>query len=119
METLEMNMTPDQVKKMIQTVDLDGNGDVSIEEFIGLMVSIRSKNKFIKTDNQIREAFSLVDYDGDGKIGPKDVVDLFLDIDEVITLNTAEEMIRSVSRNQEGGHVTISEFFALVKEPDC
>jgi Ca2+-binding EF-hand superfamily protein len=117
METLEMNMSPDQVKKMIQTVDVDGNGDVSLEEFVRLMVSIRSKNKFIKTDHQIKDAFALVDVDRDGKLGPDDLVALFLDVGEVITLENAQEMVIAVSK-KEDGFVTMSDFHALIREAD-
>jgi calmodulin len=118
MDTLEMNMTPDQVKRMIQTVDVDGNGDVSLEEFIRLMVSIRSKNRFISSDSQIKEAFSVVDLDRDGLIGPDDLVALFVEVGEVITYETAQEMIAAVSKNKEDPKVGISDFIVLLKDHD-
>jgi calmodulin len=118
MDTLEMNMTPDQVKRMIQTVDVDGNGDVSLEEFIRLMVSIRSKNRFISSDSQIKEAFSVVDLDKDGLIGPDDLVALFVEVGEVITYEMAQEMIAAVSKNKEDPRVGISDFTFLLKDHD-
>ena len=43
-----------------------GDNDVSIDEFIKLMVKIRAKSRFLQNEQQIQEAFDIIDEDGDG-----------------------------------------------------
>jgi Ca2+-binding EF-hand superfamily protein len=115
METLEMNMTRQQVKNMIQSVDVNGDGDVSLEEFIKLMVSIRRKNKFLSNDAQIRKAFLMVDEDKDGSIGAEDLMALFKEVGDEISYEVAVEMLMAASSLQEA-HVEMKDFIQLMKQ---
>ncbi len=75
MNSLNMNTNEKDVKEMIMAVDVDGisqqldilgDGDISIDEFIKLMVKIRAKSRFLQNEEQIQEAFDMLDEDGDG-----------------------------------------------------
>ncbi|KAJ3271200.1 calmodulin-like 3 [Terramyces sp. JEL0728] len=80
MEGIGMDITLEQSKLMIKEVDQDGNGDVSIEEFIKIMVRYRQNKKFLQTDADINEAFTICDTDNDGSIGINDLMALFEEI---------------------------------------
>lgn len=84
MEGIGMDITPEQSRLMIKEVDQDGNGDVSIEEFIKIMVRYRKNKKFLQTEADINEAFSICDLDNDGSIGINDLMTMFEEIGYVV-----------------------------------
>lgn len=92
-----------------------GDNDVSIDEFILLMVRIRSKATFLRSDDQIVEAFELADQDEDGCIGAEDLAQLFKDIGETVSMEDCESMVYSVC-GIFNGKVTLDQFKKFVLE---
>ncbi|KAI8894306.1 hypothetical protein BC833DRAFT_512282, partial [Globomyces pollinis-pini] len=93
MESLGMKLSTKQIRFMIRELDINGDGDVSIDEFFRLIASFKSKKKFLETDLEITEAFLLVDADKNGVIDVEDLMALFEDVGEPISTKVAHEMI--------------------------
>merc|ERR1712244_213443 len=57
------------VKKMVKAVDVDGNGTIDLDEFIGLLRT-KKTGKYAKMtmEDELREAFKVFDTDGNGSI---------------------------------------------------
>jgi len=115
MGRLGFQTKPEHIKAMIQSVDTDGDNDVSIEEFIQLMARIRAKGAFFQNDDQIEDAFYMADYDNDYQLGTLDLFQLFKDIGESVSLEDCKSMIYSVCGHYEGS-VSLEQFSKLAKE---
>ncbi|KAJ3303033.1 calmodulin-like 3 [Kappamyces sp. JEL0829] len=118
MLSLNMNFEESQVKDMIKTVDVDGDGDVSIDEFIKLMVRIRAKSTFLRTQEQIDEAFQLTDQDEDGYIGCMDLYNLYQDIGENVSMEECKNIILSICGDifyKDDVRVSLQQFTLLAK----
>ena len=67
MRSLNMDPTEEELKEMIDEVDLDGNGEIDFEEFVTLME--KQTNTVEETDEElVLRAFKSFDKDHDGKI---------------------------------------------------
>jgi Ca2+-binding EF-hand superfamily protein len=68
--SLNLDPTEEEIKEMIDEVDLDGNGEIDFEEFVTLM-NRRSKQTDI--EDEIFNAFKVFDKEGNGLISITDL----------------------------------------------
>eukprot|EP00842_Homolaphlyctis_polyrhiza_P001481 jgi/Hompol1/2333/HPOL_002175-RA len=102
MKSLGLEVSEKEILKMMQQIDDDCSGEISITEFVQLMATVRTRGGIIETEADIREAFGLVDADGDGFIGAQDLVQAFSSIGEKITVEQAMDMIRVTDSDLDG-----------------
>ena len=90
MRTLGQNPTEAELHVMIQEVDIDGNGEIDFDEFVGLMVK-----KLNETDTQEEfvEVFEIFDKDGDDQINQRDLMATLKEMGENVTEADVREMI--------------------------
>eukprot|EP01083_Nonionella_stella_P020473 56749_1 len=88
--------TKKEIKKMFKAVDIDGNGTIDLDEFIGLL---RTK-KTGKYDNmsyadELKAEFQLFDTDGNGEIDAEELSTVMQALGEKVSKKYIEFMIKS------------------------
>ena len=99
MRSLGRNPAEAELKRMIQEVDSDGNGEVDFQEFLTMMTH---KMHNIDTEDEMREAFKLFDRDGNGDISPAELKQVMNNLGERLTEAEVDLMIREVDANGDG-----------------
>ena len=99
MRSLGRNPAEAELKRMIQEVDSDGNGEVDFQEFLTMMTH---KMHNIDTEDEMREAFKLFDRDGNGYISPAELKQVMNNLGERLTEAEVDLMIREVDANGDG-----------------
>ena len=88
---LGYNPTKERIKELVNEIDLNGDGQVSFDEFLCLMVkTLRDEDE---AEEELVEVFRRFDLDNDGKIGWEDLVLVFTELGYTIDAKEAKEMI--------------------------
>ncbi|KAL8213751.1 hypothetical protein R6Q57_003200 [Mikania cordata] len=104
-------ISSEEVSSMINEIDVDGDGSISLEEF-GVISSAFGPPS---CDGEIRGAFEFFDTDRDGRITAGELLAGFKSIgDEECTLEDCRRMISSVDKNGDG--IVCFEDFTLMME---
>ncbi|CAI2377112.1 unnamed protein product [Moneuplotes crassus] len=90
MRTLGQNPTEAELNEMIQEVDVDGNGEIDFEEFVGLMAKKLNEED---TQEEFVEVFEIFDKDGDDRINQKDLFATLKEMGETVTEADVRDMI--------------------------
>ena len=89
---LEREKAEKEANRLMQIIDVDGNGFIEYEEFLRAGLD---KKKILTTEN-VRNVFRLFDQDGSGKISPEELKQVMgqgsNDIDDKIWLKLVEEI---------------------------
>eukprot|EP00357_Protocruzia_adherens_P029075 CAMPEP_0115001442 /NCGR_PEP_ID=MMETSP0216-20121206/17379_1 /TAXON_ID=223996 /ORGANISM="Protocruzia adherens, Strain Boccale" /LENGTH=170 /DNA_ID=CAMNT_0002366779 /DNA_START=33 /DNA_END=545 /DNA_ORIENTATION=+ len=110
MEALGQNPTEEEIRDMIEEVDMNRNGEIDFDEFCLLMAKQKAN---IKEGEEYRKAFKVFDKFNNDAIGPsefKHVMEMFgekLEDDEIT------EMIKFATRGQKG-QINYEEFYAMM-----
>merc|ERR1712130_444257 len=79
MRSMGQNPTEDELLALVMEVDINGDGAIDFQEFLGMM---KSKANEADQESDLREAFKIFDRDKDGYIDmkelTKDEVDEFM-----------------------------------------
>ena len=110
MRGLGQNPTEEELKQMIREVDLDGNGTIDFKEFLCLMVK---KMKDTDTDEELLEAFKVFDRDGNGFITSHELRNIMIQLEEDLTPEEIEEMVREADINNDGT-IDLDEFVKMM-----
>eukprot|EP00483_Globobulimina_turgida_P002450 UN02454 len=103
------------IKKMVQAVDIDGNGDIDLDEFIVLLRSKQSGHQAKMTaEKELEAAFNVFDKDGGGSIDAKELALIMQSLGEKLTEQDIEFMIKAVDDNNDG-EIDLQEFKAMMK----
>jgi len=114
-EGLNYHFQLPQLAKMVALVDLDGNGEIDLQEFILLMKGYNyadPKNRKSYVD-ELRDAFDVLDKDGDGKIQPQELAYGLKALGENLETSDIEKMIAEVDQNGDG-NIDFEEFGKLM-----
>jgi len=108
--------TMDQVTEMMKAVDLDDNGELSLDEFIVLLRK-RGKSKKGKPatfDDELKAAFRVFDVDGNGTISAEELSTVMNALGEDLTKDDINFMIRAVDINSDG-EIDFDEFKKMMQ----
>ncbi|UJR23610.1 hypothetical protein I4U23_026597 [Adineta vaga] len=114
MKSIGYQTTPNELKQMIQEVDIDGDGLINFNEF-KLMMNHEGENRLeIFNDELVNEAFRIFDKEGNGFITEKGLRAVMNNLGEQLTDDELHDMIREA--DLDGNHrVDYAEFSALVR----
>eukprot|EP01084_Bolivina_argentea_P120882 214292_1 len=103
------------VKKMVAAVDIDGNGEIDLDEFIVLLRRKRTGKKATMTSEQELEmAFKVFDADGGGSIDADELAAIMQQLGENLSAQDIQFMIKAVDKNSDGV-IDLDEFKAMMK----
>lgn len=100
--------TIEQVPKIFQIADLDGDGFINFKEFM----EVQKKGGGVKTID-IQNAFRTFDLNGDGKISAEEVLEVLKRLGERCSLEDCQRMVRAVDTDGDG-MVDMDEFMTMM-----
>merc|ERR1712087_102570 len=85
------------VQKMVKAVDVDGNGTIDLDEFIGLLRA-KKTGKYAKMtlEDELKQAFAVFDADGSGSIDAEELSKVMTALGEKLTTQDIQFMIKTV-----------------------
>jgi len=110
---LGMDVTPEELKKMVSDVDKDGNGTIEFPEFLGMMTAKMSRTA---SEEEIAKCFKLFDHDATGMITLKNLFHArsILGMDDV-TDAQLENMLNQADRSRRGA-ISLADFIRLMRK---
>lgn len=107
---LGRNPSKEQLKAMIAKADLDGDGEISFNEFCSMM---SKRDKFVTFETELKDAFAVFDKDGDGSITAQELLQTMKDLGENIGDDEIELMINEADMNGDG-EMDFNEFVRIM-----
>lgn len=101
----------EEIESMMKVADLDGDGYISLEEFISVNRTGIDSSSCVEED--LRRAFTIFDLDGNGLISAKELQQVLGGMGEKMTLEDCKKMIRGIDRNGDGA-VNFDEFMQMM-----
>lgn len=111
MKSLGHNPSDEDLGRMIQSVDDNGNNEIDFQEFLVLMSSKRTIND--DPDRELRAAFAVFDKDGSGLISRSELKTLLSDLGQALTDEELDVMMSEVDRDG-NGEIDFEEFKAMM-----
>lgn len=85
------------VQKMVEPVDLDGNNEIDLDEFIVLLRQQKAGNyKEMSYADELEQVFKVFDGDGSGAIDPQELSHIMNALGENLSTKDVEFMIKSI-----------------------
>ncbi|KAL9450823.1 hypothetical protein AB3S75_012542 [Citrus x aurantiifolia] len=109
-KSLDQNPTKEELRNMINEVDLDGNGTIEFLEFLKLMATKMKENE---AQEELKEAFKVFDKDQDGYISPNELRHVMMNLGEKLTDEELEQMILEADLDGDG-QVNYEEFARMM-----
>ncbi|KAK3088055.1 hypothetical protein FSP39_014076 [Pinctada imbricata] len=100
MRSMGQNPTEMELKKIIEEVDKDGDGEIDFPEFMAMMG--KKYRKIVSEEEEIKQAFRVFDQDGDGKITFKELKAVLTSIGEKMTEEEFRNLMREADLNGDG-----------------
>jgi len=110
MKALGHTPSEQELKDMINEVDLDGNGEIDFNEFLEMMMRKRKETPPLE---ELREAFKLFDMDGNGTISAFELKSVMKNLGEELSEKEVAEMIREADLDGDG-EVNFDEFVKMM-----
>merc|ERR1712072_1540469 len=112
-KALGMDVSAEELKKMVSDVDKDGNGTIEFPEFLGMMTAKMSQNA---SEEEIAKCFKLFDHDATGMITLKNLFHArsILGMDDVSD-SQLENMLRQADRSGRGS-ISLADFIRLMRK---
>ena len=111
MKSLGQNPTDEELARMIQSVDDNGNNEIDFQEFLILMSSKKSMSD--DPDRELRDAFAVFDSDGSGLISRSELKGLLNNLGQVLSDEELDAMMNVVDKDG-NGEIDFEEFKAMM-----
>jgi Ca2+-binding EF-hand superfamily protein len=112
MSKLGETPTEDELEDMIRAVDLNGDGEIDFEEFIGLM-RLRMDERQRDPEEDLRDAFNMFDADRSGYIDRDEVRLLMKKLAQTLTEEEIDAIMEEVDTDGDG-EISFEEFRAMM-----
>jgi Ca2+-binding EF-hand superfamily protein len=112
MSKLGETPTEDELEDMIRAVDLNGDGEIDFDEFIGLM-RLRMDERQRDPEEDLRDAFNMFDADRSGYIDRDEVRLLMKKLAQTLTEEEIDAIMEEVDTDGDG-EISFEEFRAMM-----
>lgn len=99
MKCLGQHATEEEVSRMIQEIDCDGDGHINLQEFIELNTKGVEPDEVLEN---LKEAFSIFDIDGNGSITAEELHMVMASLGDECSLDECHRMIAGVDGDGNG-----------------
>ena len=89
-----IKINPEELEKLIKSIDFDGNGSIEFEEFIRMTLP----KEQLFTDINLKNAFDMFDLDKNGSISMSEILEV-IGADKEIDKNVIEELRAEILRD--------------------
>lgn len=114
LRALGQKPTDDELQIMMNSVDVDQNGVIDFEEFVGLMKNhLYSDDSVPTAEAEMLEAFRIFDRNGDGFITEEELRQALLNLGERVTGEELKEMIAEADKDG-NGLIDYQEFIGMM-----
>ena len=111
MKSLGQSPTEEELTRMIQSVDDNGNNEIDFPEFLILMSSKKSISD--DPDRELKDAFAVFDTDGSGLISRSELKGLLNNLGQVVSDEELDAMMGEVDKDG-NGEIDFEEFKAMM-----
>ncbi|KAL7480139.1 hypothetical protein ACHAW6_005848, partial [Cyclotella cf. meneghiniana] len=108
MKSLGQNPTDKELKRMIKSVDDNGDNKIDFQEFLVLMSS-KKGNMNDDHDRELREAFKVFDSDGNGSISKSELQRIMSNLGQRLSDAELDDMMEEVDTDG-NGEIDFNEF---------
>lgn len=110
-KNLGIQASREEIKMVVNEMDIDGDGEISFEEFVKVM-----GDKFYRryTSSEIRAAFNHFDKDNNGFISAEELKECMKKLGKNFTDREINRMIKSIDRDG-NGMISLEEFALLLE----
>lgn len=112
MSKLGETPTEDELEDMIRAVDLNGDGEIDFDEFIGLM-RLRMDERQRDPDEDLRDAFNMFDCDRSGYIDRHEIRALMKKLAQTLT-DEEIDLIMEECDTDGDGEISFEEFKSMM-----
>ena len=91
-EKLDQYIPKRQIITLIKTIDIDGNGEIELNEFLEFMRKLEEQDE--EDEDALKEVFMLFDRDEKGYLTPESVYHIFLSLGEKIKLEDITAILK-------------------------
>merc|ERR1712162_71945 len=99
MQALGFEPTNQEISKMVQEIDVDGNATVEFEEFVEMMEGKMSGKDPVE---EMKKAFAMYDTDGKGKLTVDDLKRVAKELGENLTADECQAILDESDRDGNG-----------------
>ena len=110
MRSLNQDPTENELREMIEEVDINGNGNIDFEEFVQLM---NRRARESDTEEEIIQAFRVFDKDGNGTISANELRHIMSTLGEKLSDDEIEQMIQEADIDGDG-YINFQEFVSMM-----
>ncbi|XP_022157783.1 probable calcium-binding protein CML25, partial [Momordica charantia] len=110
MSSLGHRATEEDLAKMIEEFDADGDGFIDLNEFVELNTKEIDPEELLEN---LREAFSVYDIDGNGSISAEELHEVLRSLGDDCTVDDCRQMISAVDSNGDG-MISFDEFKVMM-----
>jgi calmodulin len=111
MKSLGQSPTEEELTRMIQSVDDNGNNEIDFQEFLILMSSKKSISD--DPDRELKDAFAVFDTDGSGLISRSELKGLLNNLGQLVSDEELDAMMGEVDKDG-NGEIDFEEFKAMM-----
>ena len=111
MKSLGQDPTEEELARMIQSVDDNGNNEIDFQEFLILMSSNKSNSN--DPDRELKDAFAVFDTDGSGLISRSELKRLMNNLGQTLSDEELDAMMSEVDKDG-NGEIDFEEFKAMM-----
>ena len=106
LRSLNLDPTEEEIKEMIDEVDLDGNGEIDFEEFVTLM---NRRSKETDLEEEILNAFKVFDKEGNGLVSITELRHIMTELEDGFTEEEIDDLLLE-SDDDGDGFISYAEF---------
>ncbi|KAH6659617.1 hypothetical protein BKA67DRAFT_652842 [Truncatella angustata] len=110
MKSLGLNPSEQELRDMVDEVDVDKNGSIDFDEFLKMM---SMKVESTDVEKELKEAFKVFDRDNSGTISAEELRRVLSSLGENLTDAEIDEMLRSADTNGDG-NIDYEEFASIM-----
>ena len=114
MRSLNLDPTEEELKEMIDEVDLDGNGEIDFEEFVTLM---NRRSKETDTEEVILNAFRVFDIEGNGLLSITDMRHIMINMTDSGLEDDLDDILINADTDGDG-FIKYEEFIRMLLTRD-